>query len=133
MHGFPHFRLFIRGSDKILYRLDRKADAIVEFVASASTTKLTKVESVEEISDKTFAILSGVSDNTYLHVLPALFKNCTIYLIPSEGNLSLSVHNNSRVFKYQGKSDFWEIYDWLAIEFSPILSSLGVSTPAKRL
>lgn len=132
VHGFPHFRLFIRGN-KILYRKDRNADVMIEFIASASTTKLTKVQSLEEISDQTFAILSGVPENTYLHALPALFKNCTIYLLPSEGNLSLAVHNGGRVFKYKGKADFWEIYDWLDVEFLPILSSLGVSKPAKRL
>lgn len=106
---------------------------MIEFVESASTAKLTKVQSLEEISDKTFALLSGVPENTYLHALPALFKNCTIYLLPSEGNLSLSVHNGGNVFNYKGKADFWDIYDWLDVEFSPILSSLGASTPAKRL
>lgn len=106
---------------------------MIEFVASASTTKLTKVQSLEEISDKTFVLLSGVPENTYFHALLSLFKNCTIYLIPSEGNLSLAVHNGDNVFSYKGKADFWDIYDWLDVEFSPILSSLGVSTPAKRL
>lgn len=34
---------------------------MIEFVASASTVKLNKVQSLEEISDQKYSVISGVS------------------------------------------------------------------------
>jgi hypothetical protein len=105
---------------------------MIQFITNLSAAKLETVTSIEEIETKPFVALYGLGENHVLSALPGLFKDFPIYHIAGSSEFGVELHRD-RVSKYEGKADIWEVFDWLDVENSPVLVSVGQSTPAKKL
>ncbi len=130
IQGFPNFKIFIGGKG-LKFNKDRSTQNIIDFIKATSTANFQKTESLDSIAQP-YVTVSGVEERNIMKVLAGLFTKLPVYHLSSEGEFAVTIHDkNTR--QYSGKADALEVLDWLELETSPILSSLGESTPNKKL
>lgn len=71
VNGYPTFKLFVNGNE-LEYDGDREPESILTFINSASSSKLTLVDSLSTLTAP-FVALHGVSEDSELHLLPLKF------------------------------------------------------------
>lgn len=128
--GYPTLRLFI-GGKSIDYPGERNGDSIIKFVTDATSSKLQSAASADEVVIPA-VILSGVADDSDLHLLPALFNRHPTYLVPG-ADFKVEVHTKKGVQVYSGESNLDQIVAWLEETTEPIVVAVVDSKPTKRL
>jgi hypothetical protein len=130
IQGFPSFKIFIGGKG-LTFSKDRSAENIINFINAVKTGKFQKTESLDGIPQP-YVTVSGVEEDSLMRVVAGLFSKLPIYHISPEGELSVTIHDKD-TRQYSGKADVLEVVDWLELETCPIVSSLGESTPNRKL
>lgn len=128
--GYPTLRLFI-GGKSIDYPGERNGDSIIKFVTDAINSKLQSAASADEITIPA-VILSGISENSDIHLLPALFNRHPAYLAPG-ADFKVEVRTKKGTQVYTGEANLDQIVAWLEETTEPIVVAVVDSKPTKRL
>lgn len=99
IQGYPTLRFFINGK-AIDYSGEREADEILKFITQAVNTKLLSAASAEEVVTPAVTI-SGIAEDSELHLLPIIFTRHPIYLIPGS-DFQVNLHTKNGVQAYSG-------------------------------
>ncbi len=130
VQGYPTLRLIVSGKS-IDYQGERDSQAIIQFVTSAMKSKLLAAASRAEVAAPA-ALISGVSEDSDLHLLPLLFSRHPVYLLPGgEFRLELLTAKGSQ--SYSGDVSLEAIADWLESTTEPVVVGIVDDKPTKRL
>lgn len=130
IQGYPTLRLIVNGR-AIDYNGERDSDEIIKFVSQAINSKLIPAASKEEIASPAVAV-SGVAEDSDLHLLPALFTRHPIYLVPG-AEFKVEVLSSKGLSSYSGEPTLDAVAGWLEEATEPIVVAVVDSQPTKRL
>lgn len=114
------------------YTGERKAEAMIDFLMEFSKSRLLIAPKLSDVRTPA-VVITGISERSSLHSLPALFQRYPIYLVTKDDKESIQIIDDVSTRTYNGKISLVKVADWLEDETTPILMSLGEHPPAKKL